>query len=69
MSHAAEKSFDRGSVSCKKGRTVQFSGGVEKCPVTQKTVLPLAVYIGRIQSGGTCWLGDDPREVNCEQYG
>ena len=29
-------------VSCKNARTVQFSGGVEKCPVTQKTELPLA---------------------------
>ena len=36
MSHAAVKSFYRRSVSCKNARTVQFSGGVEKCPVTQK---------------------------------
>ena len=26
-------------VSCKNARTVQFLGGVEKCPVTQKTAL------------------------------
>jgi len=42
VSHAAVKSFDRRGVSCKNARTVQFSGGVEKCPVTQKTALPLA---------------------------
>ena len=41
VSHAAIKSFDRRNVSCKNARTVQFSGGVEKCPVTQKTALPL----------------------------
>ena len=29
VSHAAVKSFDRRSVSCKNARTVQFSGGVE----------------------------------------
>ena len=33
MSHAAVKSFDRRGISCKNARTVQFSGGVEKCPV------------------------------------
>jgi len=32
VSHAAVKSFDRRGVSCKNGRTVQFSGGVDKCP-------------------------------------
>jgi len=32
VSHAAVKSFDRRGVSCKNARTVQFSGGVEKCP-------------------------------------
>ena len=37
MGHAAVKSFDSRGVSCKNARTVQFSGGVEKCPVTQKT--------------------------------
>ena len=37
-SHAAVKSFDRRGVSCKNARTVQFSGDVEKCPVTQKTM-------------------------------
>jgi len=37
VSHAAVKSFDRRGVSCKNARTVQFSGGLEKCPVTQKT--------------------------------
>ena len=42
VSHAAVKSFDRRDVSCKNARTVQFSGGVETCPVTQKTALPLA---------------------------
>ena len=41
VGHAAVKSFDRRGVSCKNARTVQFSGGVEKCPVTQKTALPL----------------------------
>jgi len=41
VSHAAVKSFDRHGVSCKNARTVQFSGGVENCPVTQKTALPL----------------------------
>jgi len=41
VSHAAVKSFDRRGFSCN-ARTVQFSGGVEKCPVTQKTALPLA---------------------------
>ena len=40
MSHAAVKSFDRHGISCKNVRTVQFSGGVEKCPVTRKTALP-----------------------------
>jgi len=34
VSHAAVKSFDRRGVSCKNARTVQFSVGVEKCPVT-----------------------------------
>jgi len=34
VSHAAVKSFDRRCVSCKNARTVQFSGGDEKCPVT-----------------------------------
>jgi len=42
VSHAAVKSFDRRGVSCKNARTVQFSGGVEKYPVTQKTAVPLA---------------------------
>jgi len=42
VSHAAVKSFDRCGVSCKNARTDQFSGGVEKCPVTQMTALPLA---------------------------
>jgi len=42
VSHAAVKSFDRHGVSCKNALTVQFSGGVENCPVTQKTALPLA---------------------------
>ena len=42
VSHAAVKSFDRRGVSCKNARTVQFSGGVEKCPVTQKTALPVS---------------------------
>ena len=42
VSHAAVKSFDRRGVSCKNARTVQFSGGDEKCPVTQTTALPLA---------------------------
>jgi len=36
------KSFDRRGVSCKNMWTIQFSGGVKKCPVTQKTALPLA---------------------------
>jgi len=40
VSHAAVKSFDRRGASC--ARTVQFSGSIEKCPVTQKTALPLA---------------------------
>ena len=39
VSHAAVKSFDRCGVSCKNAQTVQFSGGIEKCPVT---ALPLA---------------------------
>ena len=39
VSHAAVKSFDRRGVSCKNARTVQFSGGVENCPVTLKTAL------------------------------
>ena len=34
----SSKVIDRRGVSCKNARTVQFSGGVEKCPVTQKTV-------------------------------
>ena len=34
VSHAAVKSFDRRGVSCKNARTVQFSGGVEKCSNT-----------------------------------
>ena len=42
VSLAAVKSFDRRGVSCKNARTVQFLGDVEKCPVTQKTALPLA---------------------------
>jgi len=42
VGHAAVKSFDRRGVSCKNARTVQFSGGGEKCPVTQKTALSLA---------------------------
>ena len=33
MSHAAEKSFDRRGVSCTNVQTVQFSGGVKKCPI------------------------------------
>jgi len=37
VSHAAVKSFDRRGVSCKNTRIVQFSGGAEKCLVTQKT--------------------------------
>jgi len=41
VSHAAVKSFDRRGVSCKNARTVQFSGGVAKCPATRKTALPL----------------------------
>ena len=41
VSQAAVKSFDRRGVSCKNARTVQFSGGVKKCPVTRKTALPL----------------------------
>jgi len=48
VSHAAVKSFDRRGVSRKNARSVQFSGGVEKCPVTRKTALPLdepRVYI------------------------
>jgi len=43
VSHAAVKSFDRRGVSCKNARTVQFSGGDEKCPVTQTTAL---LYLG-----------------------
>ena len=43
VSHAAVKSFDRRGVSCKNARTVQFSGGVEKSPVTQNIALPLAL--------------------------
>ena len=42
VSHATVKSFDRRGVSCKNVPTVQFSGGVKKCPATQKTALPLA---------------------------
>jgi len=38
----SSKSFDRRGVGCKNARTVQFSSGVEQCPVTQKTALPLA---------------------------
>ena len=37
VSHAAVKSFDRRGISCKNAQTVQFSGGVEKCPVTRIT--------------------------------
>jgi len=42
VSHAAVESCGSRSVSCKNARTVQFSGSVEKYPVTQKTALPLA---------------------------
>jgi len=40
VSHAAVKSFDRRGVSCKNARTVQFSGGGEKCPVTRTVSAP-----------------------------
>ena len=39
VSHAAVKSFD----SCKNAQTVQFSGGVEKCPVTRDSTNLLIV--------------------------
>ena len=49
-SHAAVKSFDRRGVSCKNARTVQFSGVVEKCPVTQKTAWPADVVYKKLSS-------------------
>jgi len=41
-SESESYSFDRFGVSCENAQTVQFLGGVEKCPVTQKTALSLA---------------------------
>ena len=41
VSHAAVKLIDRHGVSCKNVQTVQFSGGIKKYPVTQKTTLPV----------------------------
>ena len=40
VSHAAVKSFDRHGVTYKNTRTVQFSGGIEKCAVTQTCQKP-----------------------------
>jgi len=39
MFDAAVKSFDRRDVSRQNARTVQFSGGIEKYPMTQLYVV------------------------------
>jgi len=44
VSHAAVKSFDRRGVSCKNALTVQFSSGIEKCPVTQNIALSCTIF-------------------------
>ena len=66
MSHVAVKSFDR-RVSCKNARTVQFSGGVEKCPVTQKTALPL-VNCSRLELQLNRKHGHRWSRVRCEEH-
>ena len=59
MSHAAVKSFDKRGVSCKNARAVQFSGGVERCPVTRKTDGSDATMVELFLSIAHVWLDLD----------
>ena len=66
-SHSEKLRESESESRCKNARTVQFSGGVEKCPVTRKTALPLVnCSIFELQLNWT--HGHRWSRVRCEEH-